>query len=232
MQKVAIITAASKGMGEACARALAADGYKVSLMARSESIMALANELEGIAIQGSVTNKDDLKKLVDLTMKSYGRIDVVLNNTGHPPKGDLLELTEDQWREGLDMVLLNVAKMVKLVIPIMKKQGKGAIANISTFAAFEPSPNFPISSVLRAALGSYVKLLSDEFASDNIRINNILPGFIDSYNVTEDNLKAIPMNRAGKVEEVAKTAVFLLSDDGGYITGQNIRVDGGITRSV
>jgi len=230
--KVAIVTAASKGMGAACAKELSQRGYKVALMARSAEINDLADELGGVAVVGSVTNKNDLKQLVDKTMETYGRIDAVLNNTGHPAKGDLLELTEDQWREGMDLVLLNVAKMAQLVIPIMQKQGGGAIVNISTFAAFEPSPSFPISSVLRAALASYTKLLADKYAGENIRINNILPGFIDSYDVDSEVLKDIPMHRSGKVEEVAKTAAFLLSSDAGYITGQNIRVDGGITKSV
>jgi len=232
MDKVAIVTAASKGMGAACAKELANRGYKVALLARSESVKQLAEELGGIGVMGSVTNKDDIKKLVDTTMGAFGRIDAIVNNTGHPAKGDLLSLTEDQWKEGLDMVLLNVAKMAQLVIPIMKKQGSGAMVNISTFAAYEPSPDFPISSVLRAALGSYTKLLADDYAAHNIRINNVLPGFIDSYAVDESVKQSIPMKRAGKVEEIAKTTAFLLSDDAGYITGQNIKVDGGITKSV
>lgn len=232
MDKAAIVTAASKGMGAACAKELASRGYKVALLARSESVKQLAEELGGIAVLGSVTNKDDIKKLVDTTMGAFGRIDAVVNNTGHPAKGDLLSLSEDQWREGLDMVLLNVTKMAQLVIPIMKKQGSGAMVNISTFAAYEPSPDFPISSVLRAALGSYTKLLADDCAAHNIRINNVLPGFIDSYAVDESVKQSIPMQRAGKVEEIAKTVAFLLSDDAGYITGQNIKVDGGITKSV
>lgn len=230
--KVAIITAASKGMGAACARELSKRGYKVAMMSRSESILDLASELDGIGVIGSVSNKNDLKQLVDKTMAAYGRIDAVVNNTGHPAKGELLALTEDQWREGMDLVLLNVAKMAQLVIPIMQKQKSGAIVNISTFAAFEPSASFPISSVLRAALGSYTKLLADTCAVENIRVNNLLPGYIDSYDLDPEVQKTIPMQRSGKVEEIAKTAAFLLSEDAGYITGQNIKVDGGITKSV
>ncbi len=231
-EKVAIVTAASKGMGAACAKELATKGYKVALFSRSNKIADLAANLGGIGVMGSVTNKNDIKQLVDNTMEAYGRIDAVVNNTGHPAKGELLELTEDQWREGMDLVLLNVAKMAQLVIPIMKKQGAGSMVNISTFAAFEPSASFPISSVLRAALGSYTKLLADRYAKDNIRVNNLLPGFIDSYEVDAEIKNTIPMQRAGKVEEVAKTVAFLLSEDAGYITGQNIKVDGGITKSV
>ena len=122
--------------------------------------------------------------------------------------------------------------MSRVVTPIMKGQGGGAIVNISTFAAFEPSATFPISASLRAALGSFTKLYADTYAQDGIRMNNILPGFVDSYPVSDDVVKQIPMGRYGSVQEIAKTARFLLSDEAGYITGQNIRVDGGITRGV
>lgn len=232
MNKVAIITAAGKGMGAACARELAQQGYQVALMSRSEDALNLAKELGGLGIQGSVTEKDDLKRLVNTAMGKYGRIDAVINNTGHPAKGQLLELSEEDWHHGLNLVLLNVSKMAQLVTPVMQKQGGGAFLNISTFAAFEPSASFPISSVLRAGLGSYMKLYADEYAVDKIRMNNLLPGFIDSYDVNESILQNIPMKRAGTVKEVAKTAAFLVSDAAAYITGQNIKIDGGLTRSV
>ena len=230
--KVAIVTAAGRGMGAACARALAEKGYAVSLMSVSERSIELARELGGIGWQGSVTEPADLQRLVEGTMAEYGRIDAVVNNTGHPPKGELLDITDEEWRDGMDMVLLNVIRMARLVTPIMQAQGGGAIVNISTFAAFEPSLAFPVSSSLRAALGSFTKLYADRYAADNIRMNNILPGFIDSYDVGAEQLAAIPLGRAGLVREIGETAVFLLSDAAGYITGQNLRVDGGITRSV
>jgi NAD(P)-dependent dehydrogenase (short-subunit alcohol dehydrogenase family) len=114
----------------------------------------------------------------------------------------------------------------------MLEQGGGAFVNISTFAAFEPSLIFPVSSSLRAALGSFAKMYADQYAPQGIRMNNVLPGYIDSYPESEENLREIPMGRYGKVEEIASTVRFLLSEEAGYITGQNIRVDGGITRSV
>jgi NAD(P)-dependent dehydrogenase (short-subunit alcohol dehydrogenase family) len=232
MDKVALITAASRGMGAACARELAARGYKVALMSRSADIHVLAKELGGIALQGSSDDAGDLQKLVSLAMDTFGRIDAVVNNTGHPKKGPLLELTDADWHAGLDLLLLNVVRMVRLVTPVMQTQGGGAIVNISTFAAYEPSARFPISATLRAALGSFTKIYADEVAKSNIRINNVLPGYVDSIAQNEATVAQIPMGRQGTKEEIAKTVAFLLSSDAGYITGQNLRVDGGITRSV
>lgn len=231
-KKVAIVTAAGKGMGAACARELAAQGYEVALMSTSTNSIELAKELGGLGLQGSVTEPADLARLVNETMEKYGRVDALVNNTGHPPKGDLLEISDEAWHTGLDLVLINVVRMARLVTPIMQKQGGGAIVNISTFAAFEPSLSFPVSSALRAALGSFAKLYADRYAADGIRMNNLLPGYIESYPVGEDLLQTIPMQRSGTLHEIGKTAVFLLSDGAGYLTGQNIRVDGGISRSV
>lgn len=230
--KVAIITAAGQGMGAAIARQLAESGYQLALFSNGGGAAALAEELGGIGLTGSVTETSDLEKLVAKTMAVYGRIDAVVNNTGHPPKGPLLAISDADWHLGLDIVLMNVVRMARLVTPIMLKQGGGAIVNISTFAAFEPSLAFPVSSSLRAALGSFAKLYANQYAAQGIRMNNVLPGYIDSYAVGESLLETIPMHRSGKVEEIAGTVAFLLSEDAGYITGQNIRVDGGITHSV
>ncbi len=229
---VAIITAAGRGMGAACARELAARGYAVCLMSPSGAGSALAKELDGIGVDGSVTDPDDLQRLVSAAMDTYGRVDAVVNNTGHPPKGDLLDISDEQWHDALDLLLLNVVRMARLVTPMMVKQGSGSIVNISTFAAFEPSARFPVSATLRAALGDYTKLYADRYAAAGIRMNNVLPGFVDSFPVDEATRTTIPMQRYATVSEIAKTAAFLLSPDAGYITGQNIRVDGGLTRSV
>ncbi|UII29244.1 SDR family oxidoreductase [Fulvivirga maritima] len=231
MKKVAIITGASEGIGRACALALHPE-YELALMARSEKVMVLAEELGALGVQGSVTEKNDIKKLVNLTMGKFGRIDAVVNNTGHPASGPLLEISEEEWHHGLNLVLLNVAKIAALVTPIMKRQGSGAFVNISTFAATEPSAEFPVSSVLRAGLANYAKLYADEFAVNNIRMNNVLPGYINSFKAADEIVNKIPLKRQGQIEEVAQTVKFLLSDAAAYITGQNIKVDGGLTRSV
>ncbi|MFN2107034.1 MAG: SDR family oxidoreductase [Candidatus Promineifilaceae bacterium] len=230
--KVAIVTAAGRGMGAAIARELSDAGYRLALLSNSGGAEAVANEIGCISQIGSVTEMKDLALLVEETMETYGRIDAVVNNTGHPPKGPLLEIPDNDWHLGLDIVFLNVVRMARLVTPIMLEQGGGVFVNISTFAAFEPSLTFPVSSSLRAALGSFAKMYADQYASQGIRMNNVLPGYIDSYPESEENLREIPMGRYGKVEEIASTVRFLLSEEAGYITGQNIRVDGGITRSV
>ena len=230
--KVAIITAAGKGMGAGIARELAANGYNLALLSNSGGAKQLAGELNGLALTGSVTEPADLKRLVDLAMENYGRIDAVINNTGHPPKGPLLEISDESWHEGLDLLLLNVVRMARLVTPIMQQQGGGAIVNISTFSAFEPSAAFPVSSSLRAALAGFTKMYADRYAPDGIRMNNILPGFVDSYPESAETISRIPMGRYGTVEEIAKTATFLVSNGAAYISGQNIRVDGSLTRSI
>lgn len=231
-EKVAIITAAGKGIGAAIARELAASDYQVSLLSSSGGALTLAQELGGIGMTGSVTAPEDLTRLVESTLARYGRIDAVVNNTGHPPKGELLNISDADWHFGLDLLVLNVVRMARLVTPVFLEQGGGAIVNISTFAAFEPEAGFPVSSSLRSALAGFVKLYADRYAADGIRMNNVLPGYMDNYPESAANLAKIPMKRYAQVEEVAKTVRFLLSDDAGYITGQNIRVDGGITHSI
>lgn len=231
-RKTAIVTAAGSGMGAACARELARRGYAVALMSPSGRAEELAKELGGLGLTGSVTEVADLKSLVGETHERYGRIDGVVNSTGHPPSGEILELTDEQWHETLDLVVLNVVRMARLVTPVMLRQGGGAIVNVSTFSAFEPSPAFPLSSSLRAALAGFTKLYADRYAADGVRMNNILPGFVESFEIDDETRRSIPMQRQGSVAEIARTAAFLLSDDSGYVTGQNIRVDGGLTRSI
>ena len=132
----------------------------------------------------------------------------------------------------MEVYFLNVVRVLRIVTPIMKKQKSGSIINISTYAVFEPEKNFPTSGVMRAGLSSFTKIYSDEYAKYNIRINNILPGFINSLEPKKKFIKKVPLKRPGKVSEISAVVKLLASDDGSYITGQNIRVDGGITRSV
>lgn len=232
VRRIALVTAASRGIGAACARELARAGYTLGLLARSEDTPALAAELGGFGVVGSVTDPSALARLVEMALEEHGRIDAVVNNTGHPAKAELLDITEEEWRSGFEMILLNVIRMAELVTPPMLAQGGGAIVNISTLYAFEPNLGNPVSATLRAALGSYTKLYADRYAASGIRMNAVLPGWVDSYPVEADIVEMIPAGRPGKVEEVASTVRFLLSDEASYITGQNIRVDGGMTRSI
>ncbi|TFY97490.1 SDR family oxidoreductase [Ramlibacter rhizophilus] len=230
-EKVAVVTAAGRGIGAAIARELAARGFRVALMSTSNAV-EVARELGGVGMQGSVTRSEDLDALVELAMRSYGRIDAVVNNTGHPPKGDLLALDDASWQAGLDMLLLNVIRTMRKVTPIMQRQGGGAVVNISSYAAAMPEQSMPVSSVFRAALSSFTRLYAERHAVDGIRMNSVLPGFVDSWPETPEVVARIPMQRFGTTQEIAQTVVFLLSDASGYITGQNLRVDGGIVKSV
>ena len=229
---VAVVTAASRGIGAACARVLAKRGYRLALLARSKDVEVLANELGAVAVEGSVTDPAALDRVVAAAMEAHGRIDALVNNTGHPAKGDLLALSDDDWRGGVDLLLLPVVRLARLVTPILQKQGGGAIVNVSSLWAVEPHLDAPVSSTLRAALSAFTKLYADAHAKAHIRMNNLLPGFIDSYPEDAALRSAIPMGRYGSVAEIAKTTAFLVSDDASYLTGQNIRVDGGLTRSI
>ena len=231
-QRVAIVTAGGSGMGAAAARRLAADGFKVAVLSSSGKGEALAKELSGFGMTGSNQSNEDLRSLVDGTMQRWGRIDVLVNSAGHGPRGPILDITDEQWHAGMDVYFLNVVRPVRLIAPIMKDQRGGAIINISTAWVFEPSAMFPTSAVFRAGLAAFTKIFADRYAADNVRMNNVLPGWIDSLPATEDRRESVPMGRYGRAEEVAATISFLASDGAGYITGQNIRVDGGVTRSV
>jgi len=230
--KVAMIVGGGSGMGAASARKLAADGFEVAILSSSGKGETLANELGGIGITGSNQSNDDLKRLVDATIAKWGRIDALVNSAGHGPRAPLLEISDEQWHQGFDIYFMNVARAVRLVAPVMIAQKQGAIVNISTAWVAEPSAMFPTSAVARAGLAAYTKLFADQFAADKVRMNNVLPGWIDSLPATEERRSAVPMQRYGTSEEIAATVAFLVSEGAGYITGQSIRVDGGLMRSV
>ena len=231
-EKVAVVTAGGSGMGAGAARRLSEDGYRIAVLSSSGKGEALAKSLGGIGFTGSNLVTADLESFVNLVLDEWGRIDVLVNSAGHGPKGAILEIPDEDWIAGMETYLLNVIRPTRLVTPAMQAQGGGSIINISTYAVFEPDPTFPTSGVFRAGLAAFTKLFADGYAADNIRMNNILPGFIDSLPEVEKFRERIPMGRYGKTDEISDVVAFLASEGAGYITGQNIRVDGGITRSV
>lgn len=232
VEKVAVIVAGGSGMGAAAAEKLAADGYKVAILSSSGKGEALAERIGGLGITGSNQSVDDLQKLVEATMDRWSRIDVLVNSAGHGPRAPILELSDNDWQVGMETYFLNVVRAARLVTPIMQKQGGGSIINISSAWTFEPTDMFPTSAVFRAGLASFTKIFADTYAADNIRINNVLPGWIDSLPKNDARQDSVPLKRYGTAEEVAATIAFLASPGAAYITAQNIRVDGGVTHSV
>ena len=229
---VAMIVGGGSGIGADSARKMSEMGYDVAVYSSSGKGEALGKELGGLGFTGSNLVVADLEAFVAATMERFGRIDAVINCAGHGPKGPIMEISDEDWHLGMDYYFLNIVRITRLVLPIMQNQGKGSIVNISTFAVFEPDPDFPTSAVFRASLASYTKLFSTKYAAESIRMNNILPGFINSLPEKQDRLDRIPAGRYADVRELTETVAFMASDASSYITGQNLRVDGGLTASV
>ncbi|MEX2650640.1 MAG: SDR family oxidoreductase [Alphaproteobacteria bacterium] len=244
--RIAIVTAAGKGIGAACARALAAADWRVGLMSRSGGAETLARELGGVGVTGSVTEAKDIARLVEAVIAAYGGIDAAIVSTGHAGHslkaattsfdpdfaGNLLDIPDAAWHDALELYVLDAVKVARAVTPAMLARGGGAIVNISAFGAAEPHAAYPLSSALRRALSAFTKLYADRYARDGIRMNNLLPGYLDNYAWPDSLLSGIPLGRSGRLEEIAATAVFLLGPGAGYITGQDILADGGMARRV
>ena len=229
---VAIVTAAGSGIGRGMATELAAAGYRLSLFDIDPAIEDFARGLGGTATVGSLSEPDDLARLVTATLDRHGRIDALVNGAGHAKNDTLLAMGDQDWHDGLDMLLLSVVRMARLVTPHMERASKGAIVNLSSHTAYEPMGLIPLNSSLRAALTSFTKLYADQYAARGIRMNSIMPGFVNSWPEDPDFLARIPAGRYATTEEIGKLARFLVSDDAAYINGESIRIDGGAARSL
>jgi NAD(P)-dependent dehydrogenase (short-subunit alcohol dehydrogenase family) len=228
VQKVAIVTGSSRGIGAGCARELAKQGYRVSLMARSSSVLDLAEELGGVGTQGSIANLGDLQRLVKSTLTQFGRIDAVVNSFGDPPRPDLLSISDELWLENFEMLFLSVVRLARLVTEPMQQIGGGAIVNISACDSQEPDLATPFSGTLRTAMEGFTKLYAKQYRHNRIRMISVAPFFVaDSidelagWNVPSDLMWGRPATYA----EFAKTVAFLISDDAKFISGTTIKID-------
>lgn len=226
--KVAMILAASRGIGAGCARELAARGYNVSLMARSPEVLDLAAELGGTAIQGSMNNPQDLQRLVQTTLTKFGRIDAVVNSFGDPARPDLLSISDQMWLENFEMLFLSVVRIARLVTEPMRNSGGGVIVNISACDSQEPNLGTPFSGTLRAAMEGFTKLYAKRYKTDKIRMLSVAPFFVadsmaelEGWNVPDDLI----WGRPATYSEFAQTVAFLISDDAKFITGTTLKVD-------
>ncbi len=246
--KVAVVTASGQGIGAGVARGLHAKGYRLALMSPSGRSIALANELGCVGLNGSVTEPADLEALVGTALDEYGHIDAVCANTGLEEWGvgsdsrgiafnpdlesNLLDVTDEGWIGGLDLLFMYAVRLARLVTPHMLERGKGAIVNISSEAAHAPMLEYPLTSTIRTGLSAFTKLYSDKYSRHNIRMNTVMVGYASNLGFPPEVSRCIPMQRPGSMEEAAGIVALLFSDDAAYITGENLMWDGGLARGL
>lgn len=242
--RVAMVAAASKGLGRAIAEALAAEGCRVSVCARSIEPW----DAGMLAVPCDLTKPEDLQRWYDATIARFEQVDILVTNTGGPPAAPFLQLTEEQWASGVESTLMNVVRLCRLVIPGMQTRKWGRILNLTSFVAKQPLELLTVSSTLRAGLSALTKTLADQVAGDGILVNAILPGHYltdrqwhlaelrsEQQGITPEEylsraVIAIPLGRYGRPEELASVAAFLCSERASYLTGASIQVDGGLYR--
>src|SRR5262245_9494724 len=255
--KVAMVAGASRGLGYAVARGLAAEGARVSISSRSgEAIDAAGKRITAdtgsavLATPLDVKSGDGIATWYERTAKEFGGVDLLFVNAGGPPAGTALSFDDDAWKSAFELLVLSAVRMVRLAAPSMKSRGGGAIVVSTSSAVKEPIPNLALSNVVRSSVAALSKTLANELAGDRIRVNHLLPGRIDTDRVRELDVirgkanstspeevkaaysKTIPLGRYGQADEFAAAAVFLFSDAARYITGASLQVDGGLIRGV
>ena len=251
--KVAMVAGASRGLGYAVARALADEGARVSIASRDEAAIGAAGRQIGgdvMTVVADVTSAEAIAGWAGATEKKFGGIDLLFTNSGGPPAGATLSFDDRAWQDAADLLLFSTLRMIRAAVPSMKSRGGGAILVSTSSSVKEPVQNLGLSTVLRASVSALAKTLALELAADRIRVNQIIPGRIDTdrvkhldevnakkQGVTAEEAKkraiaAIPMGRYGEIEEFGRVGAFLLSDAAAYITGATVQVDGGLIRSV
>jgi 3-oxoacyl-[acyl-carrier protein] reductase len=250
-RKVAVVAASSRGLGRAIAEELAAEGASVVICARGEqALRATAAEIRSahgadvLDIVADVSNSSDAKQLVDAVIERYGRIDILVNNSGGPPSGRFESLTPEMWDEAAQLLLKSAVNLTRLVLGGMKERRWGRILNVTSIAAKQPVDGLMLSNSLRAAVIGFARTLATEVAPFGVTVNNLLPGYTRTDRVeqlarasgTSDAVarweSEIPMGRLGEPRELAALAAFLASERASYITGSSIAVDGGWIRSL
>ena len=255
--KVAMVAGASRGLGLAVARALAAEGAKVSMLSRDAAALeatrrALEQETraELLAQPGDVRSPDAIQEWHARTLQRFGGVDLVFTNSGGPPAGGALGFDDAAWQDAFELLLLSAVRLLRLTVPSLRARGGGAVLISTSSAVKEPIPNLGLSTVLRAGTSALAKSLALELAPDRIRVNQLVPGRIDTDRVREldainakkgglspeeqkaKSAAAIPLGRYGQPEEFGRAACFLLSPCAAYITGATLQVDGGLVKSV